>query len=67
MTQDRPIDFDKDKPYNYNEILKKADEYIRMLEYLNVAYPILDNIIKINRDIPYRLDIIKERNPNLFF
>ena len=62
-----PIDLDKDKPFNYSEILKKADEYVRMLESLNIAYPVLYNMIKTNRDFPYRLDIIKEQNPNLFY
>jgi hypothetical protein len=66
MSDDKPIDLDKDKPFNYTKIMERTDEFVKMLESLDIAYPILSNIINTNRDIPYRLDIIRERKPQLF-
>jgi hypothetical protein len=66
MTQDKPIDFTKEKPFNLTEILKKTDEFITMLESLNVAYPVFSHSIKRARELKYRYNLVRERNPKLF-
>ncbi len=66
MIQDKPIDFDKEKPFNYTEIMKKTDEFIDMLVSLDNAFPVLSNAIKRNKQLKYRYDVIRERKPKLF-
>lgn len=66
MTQEQPIDFKADKPFNYNQIMKITDEFIVMLESLNIAFPVLSEIINLNRDLPERYDLIRDRKPKLF-
>ena len=66
MIQDKPIDFDKEKPFNYTEIMKKTDEFIDMLVSLDIAYPVLSHAIKRNKQLKYRYDVIRERKPKLF-
>ena len=66
MIQDKPIDFDKEKPFNYTEIMKKTDEFIDMLVSLDIAFPVLSNAVKRNKALHYRYDVIRERKPKLF-
>ena len=66
MTQDKPIDFEKEQPFNYTEIIKKTDEFIDMLVSLDIAFPVLSNAIKRNKQLKYRYDIIRQRKPKLF-
>ncbi len=66
MTEAKPIDFEKEQPFNYTEIIKKTDEFITMLESLNVAYPVFSHSIKRARELKYRYNLVRERNPKLF-
>ena len=66
MAQDKPIDFDKEQPFNYTQIIKKTDEFIDMLVSLDIAFPVLSNAIKRNKQLKYRYDIIRQRKPKLF-
>ena len=66
MTQDKPIDFEKEQPFNYTEIMKKTDEFIDMLVSLDIAFPVLSHSIKRNKQLHYRYDVIRERKPKLF-
>ena len=66
MIQDKPIDFDKEKPFNYTEIIKKTDEFIDMLVSLDIAFPVLSHTIKRTKQLHYRYDIIRQRKPKLF-
>ena len=66
MTDDKPIDYEKEQPFNYTEIIKKTDEFITMLESLNVAYPVFSHSIKRARELKYRYNLVRERNPKLF-
>ena len=66
MTDAKPIDFEKEQPFNYTEIIKKTDEFITMLESLNVAYPVFSHSIKRARELKYRYNLVRERNPKLF-
>jgi len=66
MAQDKPIDFDNAKPFNYTEIIKRTNEFIDMLVSLDIAYPILSHAIKRNKELHYRYDVIRERKPKLF-
>ena len=66
MTEAKPIDFTKEKPFNLTEILKKTDEFITILESLNVAYSVLSQSIKRARELKYRYNLVRERNPKLF-
>ena len=66
MTDAKPIDFEKEQPFNYTEIIKKTDEFITMLESLNVAYPVFSHSIKRARELKYRYNLVRERHPKLF-
>jgi len=66
MIQDKPIDFNNAKPFNYTEIIKKTDEFIDMLVSLDIAFPVLSHSIKRNKKLHYRYDVIRERKPHLF-
>ena len=67
MSREKPIDFNREKPFNYTEILNKTDEFILMLESLDIAYPVLSYTIKRNKELKYRYRLIRERKPNLFY
>jgi len=66
MIQDKPIDFNKEKPFNYTEIMKKTDEFIDMLVSLDIAFPVLSHTIKRTKQLHYRYDVIRQRKPKLF-
>ena len=66
MNEVKAIDLDKVQPFNLTEILKKTDEFITMLESLNVAYPVFSHSIKRARELKYRYNLVRERNPKLF-
>ena len=66
MTDAKSIDFTKEKPFNLTEILQKTDEFITMLESLNVAYPVFTHSIKRARELKYRYNLVRERHPKLF-
>ena len=66
MSDIKAIDLDKEKPFNYTEIIKKTDEFIDMLVSLDIAYPVLSHAIKRNKQLKYRYAIIRERKPKLF-
>ena len=62
----KPIDLDKDQPYNYTAILHKTDEFLDMLLQLNVANPIFNQKIKHLRELKYLYNLVREKYPNLF-
>ena len=62
----KPIDLDKDQPFNYTAIINRTDEFIDMLSKLNVAYPIFYQKIKHLRELKYLYNLVRERHPNLF-
>ena len=66
MSEVKAIDFDKEIPFNYTKIIKKTDEFIDMLVSLDIAFPVLSNAIKRNKQLKYRYDVIRERKPKLF-
>ena len=66
MTDAKPIDFEKEQPFNYTEIIKKTDEFIDMLVSLDIAFPVLSHTIKRTKQLHYRYDIIRQRKPKLF-
>ena len=66
MNEVKAIDLDKVQPFNLTEILKKTDEFITMLESLNVAYPVFSHSIIRARELKYRYNLVRERNPKLF-
>jgi len=66
MSDVKAIDLEKEKPFNYTEIMKKTDEFIDMLVSLDIAYPVLSYAIKRNKQLKYRYDVIRERKPKLF-
>ncbi len=66
MIQDKLIDFNNEKPFNYTEIIKKTDEFIDMLVSLDIAYPVLSHTIKRTKQLHYRYDVVRQRKPKLF-
>ena len=66
MSDVKAVDLEKEKPFNYKEIMKKTDEFIDMLVSLDIAYPVLSHAIKRNKQLKYRYDVIRERKPKLF-
>ena len=67
MQNQKAVDLDKEKPFNYTEIIKKTDEFIDMLVSLDIAYPVLSHAIKRNKELKYRYEIIRQRKPQLFY
>ena len=66
MAKEKPIDFNREKPFNLIEINRKTDEFISMLETLDIAYPVFSHAIKRNRELKYRYNLVRERKPKLF-
>jgi hypothetical protein len=66
MQELKPIDLDKNQPYNYTEILNKTDEFIEMLLQLDIAYPVFSQKIKHLRELKYLYNLVRERHPKLF-
>ena len=67
MEEVKPIDLDKDIPFNYSEIIRRLDEFNTMLESLNIAFPNLSETIRMNKKIHYRIVLIKRYKPHLFY
>ena len=66
MQELKPIDLDKERPYNYTEIINKTDEFIEMLLQLDIVYPIFSQKIKHLRELKYLYNLVRERHPKLF-
>jgi hypothetical protein len=66
MTQEKPIDLHKEKPFNLTEILKITDEFIAILESLDIAYPVFSQKIKHLRELKYLYNLVRQRRPKLF-
>ena len=66
MSEAKPIDFDKEKPFNLTLILEKTDEFIDMLEKLDIAYPVFSHAIKRTKELKYRYELVRQRKTNLF-
>jgi len=49
MNEEKPIDLNKEKSFNLTLILNKTDEFIDILEKLDILYPIFSNSIKKNK------------------
>ena len=66
MVELKPIDLDMEQPFNYTEILNKTDEFIDMIVKLDIAYPVFSHTIRRLRELKYRIDLVRQRHPNLF-
>ncbi len=66
MSHCKPVDLKLEKPFNYKEIIRMIDEYTNMLVSLDIAFPVLSNSIKRNKELKYRIDLIRQRKPHLF-
>jgi hypothetical protein len=66
MVELKPIDLDMEQPFNYAEILNKTDEFIDMIVKLDIAYPVFSHTIRRLRELKYRIDLVRQRHPNLF-
>ncbi|MFE3845775.1 hypothetical protein ACFL1L_02810 [Thermoplasmatota archaeon] len=67
MVEAKSIDYTKEKPFNLSEILKKTDEFITILEALDVACPfVFTHQIKRLKELQYRYDLVRQRKPRLF-
>ena len=66
MQELKPIDLDKDRPYNYTKIINKTDEFIDMLLQLDIVYPVFSQKIKHLRELKYLYNLVRERHPKLF-
>ena len=61
------IDFHKEKPFNLDLILKRTDEFITILESLDVACPfVFAHQIKRLKELKYQYDLARQRKPKLF-
>jgi hypothetical protein len=52
--------------FDYNSIISQTDEYIKMLEYLDIHLPIFNEYIMKMRELKTRFDEVREKLPEIF-
>ena len=52
--------------FDYNSIISQTDEYINMLEYLDIHLPIFNEYIMKMRELKTRFNEVREKLPDLF-
>ena len=67
MVEVKPVDFHREKPFNYTEIIKRTDEFLEMLKLLDIAFPVLSYAIERNKELKSKYQIIREKKPKLFY
>jgi hypothetical protein len=51
---------------DYNSIISQTDDYIKMLEFLDIYLPIFNEYIMKMRELKTRFDEVREKLPDLF-
>ena len=52
--------------FDYFSIINQTDEYIKMLEFLNIHLPIFNEYITKMRELKTRFNEVREKLPDIF-
>jgi hypothetical protein len=52
--------------FDYSSIINQTDEYIKMLEFLDIHLPIFNEYIMKMRELKTRFNEVREKLPDIF-
>ena len=52
--------------FDYSSIINQTDEYIKMLEFLDIHLPIFNKYIMKMRELKTRFNEVREKLPDIF-